>query len=120
MSLYLDGFPTVSNLFDRCLKISKWVSLIYGLGAFQTHALVLGPGVSESICESFKSGLFVSYISIIFLDTIPIVSQSQIFWGSTVLCLIWNKNPSHLRKKNCAFEIPSECGYLLPFYRGEY
>lgn len=38
----------------RYSKISKWVSFIYTLGAFQTSPFALDPGVRKTAASSFK------------------------------------------------------------------
>ena len=60
------------------MKIGKWVFFTYGLKFFQTADFVLCPGVSESVHKSFKSRFS---FSIVLLDVLLIVFQSQMFWS---------------------------------------
>lgn len=46
--------PTPPPAPSRYSKISKWVSFIYTLGAFQTSAFALDPGVRKTAANSFK------------------------------------------------------------------
>lgn len=47
---------TASRSSSGCFNISKWISFIYTLGAFQISAFVLDPGVSETSPSPFKRG----------------------------------------------------------------
>lgn len=62
--------PTNFCTSRRWLKVSKWISLIYGLGAFQSAAFALGPGTNESVCEP-KSGISVPYRPMFLLECKP-------------------------------------------------
>lgn len=71
----------VSSLSCRHSKISQWVSITYGLYAFQSGVFVLVSRLSECVNESFKSGFSFPFTSIVFLEIFPVGFQIHVFWG---------------------------------------
>ena len=58
------------------IRISKWVSLTYALGTFQTCWISGQMG----FCKPFKSRFSISYSSAFPLDLIPVDFQNQTSW----------------------------------------
>ena len=65
-------------------KISKWISLTYGLGNFQTAAFVLGLRVSLHVSLSDWNLSSLEFLGL--LDISPIDFQSQMFGGLFLHC----------------------------------
>lgn len=96
------------------------MSLLHiGLDTFQTVAFSLAPGVRESTCKLFKSGISILYTDVVLLDINPIGFQSQTFRDSSLWCrsqglgcLLYDTEPSFLRENICTCDIASDCGSL--------
>ena len=106
---------------DGCFKIGKWIFFTYSLGAFQTASFVVGPRVSESIDEPFKSRILVPYSPLGLLNINPVGFQTIHFgglslqcWSQGLGCLMWGTNPSLLRKKLHICEILPDYGWAAP------
>lgn len=54
--------------------------------SFKNAAFVLGPRLSESLCEPFKNELSFPYSSVVVLDILPTGFESHVFWG--LVCLV--------------------------------
>lgn len=82
--------------------------------AFQTAAFMLDPGVNESACEPFKSGISISYSPMVLLDICLLVFKIRCFGSSSLKD--WGgwcgDKPSLLRKKLCICENSPSCGLL--------
>lgn len=96
--------PTSSCFVSRHPKISKQLSFTHGPSAYPVCIFMLSPGMSQSMCESFKSGFSISYSSIAFLD-----NCLKVLGGSSVLnkiqgweCLTWSTD-LHFSRKMSAF-----------------
>ena len=81
MLLSPQNVPTGSCLTGSYFKISKWVSLAYGVGAFRTIPFALDLRVSGSVRDPFNSGFSLPFGSVVLLDLIPIYLLNQMFWG---------------------------------------
>ena len=80
-----DKFTAVSCFSGSLFRISKGLSLVYGLGTFQTVALALDLRASRSAHKPFKSRFFLPCSSVFPLDLIPVDFQNQMFWGLVFL-----------------------------------
>lgn len=67
----MDKVSAVSYLSSSCFRISKCVSLNYGLGMFQTFAFVLNPRVDGSVHDS-RNTFSILYRSVGPLDLMPV------------------------------------------------
>ena len=79
--LSLEKVPAGSWLSSNHFKISKWVSLAYGLGTLQILALALALSTNWSLHKPFKSSSSIPYSSMVLLDLVPIDFQNQAFEG---------------------------------------
>lgn len=69
-------------LANRHFKISKWEMFpSHKVQKLQVGVFVLVLGVTQSVCEPFKSRVFIPYSSMVFLNVILVGFQSQTFGG---------------------------------------
>lgn len=99
--------------FSRCLNVSKWISLTYDLGVFQSATFVLGPGSKESVHEPSKSRISIPYGPMFSLDVRFFGFWSQMIWefisqirSQGLGWCIWGTHLLLFREKLCGWDIP--------------
>lgn len=110
----LERVPADPCPSGRCFKISRWMSVTYGLGAFQPTVFALVCGVLSLGMSPLKWEFSISYS---LLATSHAGFQSQVLWCPPLWCrsqglgyMMWGSNTLPLRDMLCIREIPPTCG----------